>query len=287
MAHPGRVEETEAAAYLDRIAVPWPRRPDVAALRALHRAHLLAVPFENLSIGLGEPISLEPGDLLAKVVTRRRGGFCYELNGAFGLLLETLGFGVRRVAASVYGEAGPGPPLDHLALLVSVPGDRDPWLADVGFGSHSEYPLRFTSRRPQHDPAGTFLLADTREGVGTGTGTDLDVLLDGRPAYRVERRPRSLADFVPMCWWQQTSPKSHFTQSTICSRLTADGRVSLSGRTLIRTSNGTRTETQLPGGSAVLAAYREHFGIALDRVPVLPAPAALARAAPLNIGLWT
>ena len=58
-----------------------------------------------------------------------------------------------------------------------------------------------------------------------------------------------------------------FTQSTICSRLTDDGRISLSGSTLIRTSGGSRTEEQLPSDDAILAAYREHFGIALDRVP--------------------
>jgi N-hydroxyarylamine O-acetyltransferase len=289
----GWVEETQATAYLARIGAPWPQRPDAAALRDLHRAHLLAVPFENLSIALGEPISLEPGDLLSKVVTHRRGGFCYELNGAFALLLETLGFGVRRVAAAVFGASAPGPPLDHLALLVDVPGEHDPWLADVGFGSHSQYPLRFTSRQPQHDPAGTFQLTDAdgpgisgpatgTSGTGTGGAADVDVLLDGRPQYRVERRTRSLADFVPMCWWQQTSPASHFTQSTICSRLTQDGRVSLSGRTLIQTRDGTRTERELASDTAILAAYREHFGIALDRVPVAAPPAgAPAHRAPL------
>jgi N-hydroxyarylamine O-acetyltransferase len=280
----GSVQETQATAYLARIGTPRPQRPDAAALLALHRAHLLTVPFENLSIALGEPISLEPGDLLRKVVTHRRGGFCYELNGAFALLLETLGFGVRRVAAAVFGTGTPGPPLDHLALLVDVPGERDPWLADVGFGSHSQYPLRFTGRQPQRDPAGTFQLADAGgTGIDGAAGSaDVDVLLDGQPQYRVERRTRSLADFVPMCWWQQTSPRSHFTQSTICSRLTQDGRVSLSGGTLIRTRDGTRTEQELTGDAAILAAYREHFGIVLDRVPVAAPPSvAPADRAPL------
>jgi N-hydroxyarylamine O-acetyltransferase len=85
----------------------------------------------------------------------------------------------------------------------------------------------------------------------------------------MEPRERSLADFVPTCWWQQTSPESHFTRSTICSRLTEDGRISLSGRTLIRTSGGSRTEQELPADAAVLAAYRDHFGIMLDQVPVV------------------
>ena len=77
----------------------------------------------------------------------------------------------------------------------------------------------------------------------------------------------ALSSGAPTCWWQATSPASHFTRSTICSRLTKDGRVSISGRTLITTEAGERTERQLPDDAAVLAAYREHFGIALDQAP--------------------
>ena len=82
------MDDKTLAAYLDRIGVARPGVLDEAArLRALHRAHQMAVPFENLSIHLGEPISLDEDDLFGKIVDRRRGGFCYELNGAFALLL--------------------------------------------------------------------------------------------------------------------------------------------------------------------------------------------------------
>ncbi len=248
----------ETAAYLDRIGAGRPDAVGEAELSALHRAHQEAVPFENLSIHLGEPISLAAGDLIGKIVTQRRGGFCYELNGAFALLLEALGARVTRVAARVYGDGRLGPPFDHLALVVHLPAGR--WLADVGFGAHSTYPLRFDSRHEQEDPGGRFLLAAAPEG-------DLDVLRDGEPQYRIELRERSLADFGPTCWWQQTSPESHFTRGPVCSRLVPGGRISLHGATLLRTSGGTKTEEELPSGEAVLAAYREHFGIVLDRVP--------------------
>jgi N-hydroxyarylamine O-acetyltransferase len=95
----------------------------------------------------------------------------------------------------------------------------------------------------------------------------VDVLKDGQPQYRLELRERSLADFAPTCWWQQTSPASHFTRATICSRLTDDGRISVSDRTLIRTGGGGRTEQRLDRDDDLLAAYRDHFGIVLDRVP--------------------
>jgi N-hydroxyarylamine O-acetyltransferase len=254
------MDEKLVREYLRRIDVELPRSADAATLRSLHRAHLLAVPFENLSIHLAQPISLAEDDLIGKIVTRRRGGFCYELNGAFALLLSALGFEVRRVAARVYGDGRIGPPFDHLALVVRSADGSGPWLADVGFGSHSTYPLLMDGRQQQEDPAGLFLIAETPEG-------DLDVLRDAEPQYRVELRERALEDFVPTCWWQQTSPKSHFTRSVICSVLTEDGRVSISGRTLIRTSGGTRTEDQLADAETVLAAYRDYFGISLDREP--------------------
>ncbi len=257
---PATLDKETAAAYLRRIGVPPPVTADAAAVRLLHRAHQMAVPFENLSIHLAEPISLEESDLVSKIVRRRRGGFCYELNGLFALLLEALGASVTRVAARVYGDRGLSPPFDHLALIVRLPDGAGPWLADVGFGSHSDYPLLLDRRGEQDDPAGRFLLADAPDG-------DVDVHRDGRPQYRIEMRERALADFVPTCWWQQTSPQSHFTRGTICSRLTDDGRISISGRTLIRTSGGSRVEQQLPDDAALLSAYGDQFGIILDRVP--------------------
>jgi len=258
------VDHDTLLAYLDRIGVTGPTASDAAGLRALHLAHQLTVPFENLSIHLAEPISLDEGDLVDKIVRRRRGGFCYELNGAFALLLEALGARVSRVAAGVYGEAGLSPPFDHLALVVHPADGSGPWLADVGFGSHSDYPLLLDVRDEQDDPAGRFRLAD----AGAG---DIDVLKDGQPQYRLERRERTLADCVPTCWWQQTSPRSHFTRSTICSLRTPGGRVSISGRTLIQTQDGNRTEQQLGSDGELLTAYRDHFGVVLSQVPNDPA----------------
>ena len=254
------MDDDTAAAYLGRIGMARPALADAAALRALHRAHQVAVPFENLSIHLPEPISLDEADLVDKIVRRRRGGFCYELNGLLALLLEALGARVTRLSAAVYGGGKAGPPFDHLALAVRLPDGTGPWLADVGFGSHSDFPLSLDSRAEQDDPAGRFRLADAGHG-------DVDVLKDGEPQYRLELRARSLADFAPTCWWQQTSPASHFTRATICSRLTDGGRISVSDRTLITTTGTARTEQHLDRDEELLAAYRDHFGIVLDRVP--------------------
>jgi N-hydroxyarylamine O-acetyltransferase len=252
------MDESRVKAYLARIGADLPARPDDGALRELHLRHLLTVPFENLSIHLGEDIVLDEDALVTKIVERRRGGFCYELNGAFGALLSALGYDVAPLAARVFGDDGAGIPYDHLALRVG------PWLVDVGFGSHTDYPLRLDERGDQADPAGTFRIVEARDG-------DLDVVQDGRPVYRLETRPRRLRDFVTGCWWHRTSPESHFTRSLVCSMLTESGRITLNGRKLIRTVDGERHEEELGDDAAVLAAYRTHFGVELDRVPEIRA----------------
>ncbi|KDN23592.1 arylamine N-acetyltransferase family protein [Amycolatopsis rifamycinica] len=249
-------------AYLDRLGVARPAAPDLATLRHLQERHLAAVPFENLSSHLGEPVVLDEEALFGKIVHRRRGGFCYELNGLFAALLRALGYDASLHAAQVFRPDGTlGPPLDHAAIVVSL--DSADWLVDVGFGRFARHPLDLSAVEAQRDPDGEFLVLDAPHG-------DLDVLLDGKPQYRLERRPRPLADFVPMAWWQTTSPESHFTRSLTCSRLTSQGRVTLSGGKLIETVDGVRNEIRLATPEAIRAAYRVYFGMTLTRLPVPP-----------------
>jgi N-hydroxyarylamine O-acetyltransferase len=242
--------------YLERIGVAGGLDAD---LDELQFAHLQHVPFENLSIHLGDPIELTTAALYEKIVTRRRGGFCYELNGLFSRLLVSLGHDVELLAACVYMPTL-SPLFDHMALRV---GDL---LVDVGFGRHSARPLRTDTEDDQPDLFGNFRVVGAEQG-------DLDVLRDGEPQYRVERRPRRMLDFEPTCWWQQTAPTSHFREGPVCSLQVADGgQLTLAARRLIRTSGaGERTETPLNTDAEVLAAYRDRFGVDLDRVPGLGA----------------
>ncbi|MCD9872402.1 arylamine N-acetyltransferase family protein [Streptomyces guryensis] len=263
------MNSAQVDAYLRRLGAERPARALGATadvLRELHLRHLRTVPFENLSIHLGEKIVLEEKRLLDKLVGARRGGFCYELNGAFGALLGALGFDVTLLAARVHGDEGRlGIPYDHLALRVRA-SDGSEWLADVGFGAHSHYPLAFAERGEQEDPGGSFRIVEA--------GPDLDVVVGGRPQYRLEVRPRELGDFVAGAWWHSTSPASHFVQSLVCSRVTEDGgRITLSGRTFKETAaDGAREERELGTDEDVLGAYRERFGIDLGCVPTVRNP---------------
>src|ERR1700712_287542 len=234
------MDDSTAATYLARIGAPaLPAPPTRAALAELMGRHLASVPFENLSIHLGEPVSLDEPAMVEKIVERRRGGFCYELNGAFAALLRHLGYDVTLLAARVYGGSGAGPLFDHLTLRVDL---EQPLLVDVGFGKFLSAPVRLDVRTDQVDPAGTVRIVETLE-------RDLDVHLQGEPTLRIEQRPRELVDFGPTCWYQQTSPTSHFTRSMTCSLPTPDGRVTLSDRLLITTTEGRRTERELGSGA--------------------------------------
>ena len=272
------MDATRRDAYLRRLGAGHPASPTADVLRDLHLRHLRTVPFENLSLHLGEEIVLDEKRLLDKVVGARRGGFCYELNGAFGALLTALGFGVTRLAGRVYGDEGRlGIPYDHLALRVRTVDGGD-WLADVGLGAHCHLPLAFGERGEQEDPGGTFRIAaagtdaaGVRGGPGPEGAADLDVSRNGRPVYRLELRPRALGDFTAGAWWHSTSPASHFTRSLVCSRVTEDGgRITLGGRRFTVTApDGTREVRELGPDEEVLAVYRDRFGIELDAVPAV------------------
>lgn len=253
------MDDQRVTAYLDRIGLPTGKeQPSAAYLRRLQPAHLRSVPFESLSIHLGEPIVLDEDLLYDKIVNRGRGGFCYEQNGLFAALLTALGYDVSLHAAAV--QMGPtlGPPFDHLALRVVA--DGEPWLVDVGFGDFAHEPLRWNARGPQADPSGAFTVEEQ-------AGGDLTVNRDGQAVYHVEPRPRRLSDFVPTCWWQQSSPDSHFTHATVCSMLLPNGRDTIRNRTLIETHDGDRKETEIASDDQLLALYDERFGVKLDKIP--------------------
>jgi N-hydroxyarylamine O-acetyltransferase len=218
-------------------------------LATLTDRHYRAVPFESLSIHLDEPIDLRPEALFDKIVRRRRGGFCYELNGLFGWLLAVAFLGAR-----VHGRDRDTVPLAHLALRVTG-DDGIARLTDVGFGGFCVPALELAG--------GSVQVVPQPDG-------DVEVHApDGGPGYRLDARPYARDDFAPTCYWTATHPDSGFTGGPTCTvPLSPAGRVTLSGNRLIRTAaDGTRTEDDLSDGEA-LAAYRDLFGIVLHRLPV-------------------
>ncbi len=265
----------EVGAYLERIAYEGAVEPSPETLRALHRSHLYTVPFENLDIHLGRPIVLDETALYRKVVSERRGGFCYELNGLFAALLRALGYGVTLLEAGArMGDGGGfGPPFDHLVLAVRCPGEQEAgpeavggrWLADVGFGESFLDPLRFAVGRVHEQDNGAYRIDADQGDYVLRRRAEQDGPWDAEHQFRDV--PRELADFEGMCRYHQSSPDSPFTQRRVCSLATPDGRVTLRDTRLIVNSQGRRSEQPVDGEASYRAALRGHFGIELPDVP--------------------
>lgn len=247
-----------AAAYLERINYRGALAPTADTLRQLQLAHLMSVPFENLSIQACEPIVLDDELLFEKVVRRRRGGFCYELNGLFAWLLRSLGFRVTMLAAEVMNAGGEwGLPFDHMALLVTL---QDRWLVDVGFGDSFLEPLRFEPHTEQMQGRRSYRI-DSDGPRFLVTRRDGDAPWNAQ--YRFDLTPYEYADYAEMCRYHQKSPHSHFTRRRICSLATREGRVTISGTRLIVTTDDWRQEWELPSEKDYVEALRSRFGIVL------------------------
>ena len=252
----------DIAAYLQRINYHGSTVPNAQVLRDLQVAHLLSVPFENLSIHAGEPIVLEDESLFRKIVENRRGGFCYELNGLFGALLRALGFDVTMLSAGVANASGGyAPDFDHMTLMVGL---DERWLVDVGFGDSFREPLLLDERGVQErgsrsyrlDSDGAHLIMMQREN---------DAGEDWQAQYRFTLQPRQYSDYAEMCRYHQTSPQSHFTKGRVCTRATPEGRVTLSEMRLITTiAGGERHERDLADEQEYLALLFQHFGIVMQ-----------------------
>ena len=243
--------------YLKRIGYRGSMEPDARMLLDLHRAHMFTVPFENLDIHLGRPIVLNDEALFEKIVLRRRGGFCYELNGLFCALLRTLGFRVSMLCARVARQDGGfGQPFDHMTLLVEL--DRR-WIADVGFGDSFVEPLVLEEKLSQYQWGKTYRIIRLGDEL---LYQSMDPEGYWNSEYLFGLTPHGYEDYAEMCLYHQTSPQSSFTRKRVCSRATPDGRVTISDRKLILTRNGVRVERELKDGEYAVA-LREYFGVVL------------------------
>ena len=206
-----------AEQYLRRIGLTGERpAPDLASLRELQVAHLVAVPFENLDVFRRTGVTTDLAWSLPKVVERSRGGWCFELNGAFGWLLGELGYTVDYVSCQVFGDGGWGPPLDHCALVVHLDADR--WFVDVGFGDCCMVPVRMADG--EHDA----VPRDVRFAI-EGEGFRMEERhLDGvwRESLQGSFEARRLADFTPRSEYLQTEPGLAWTEKPFATRATAD-----------------------------------------------------------------
>ena len=219
--------------YLARIGYKGRLEPTLSTLTNLHRAHLFSIPYENLDIHLGQRLSLDEMEIFDKLVTQKRGGWCFEMNGLFAWALCELGFSVTLLGAAVnHTRCDDAVRLGHLFLRVDL---EQPYLCDVGFGDGLLEPLplkvgRYRQRFLDYEltcSGSSWHLRNQPYGAASG--------------FCFELKPRKLEDFSSMCHALQTSPESGFVRSTVCSRFHAEGYSVLRGATLRTvTANGVK-----------------------------------------------
>lgn len=216
----------DVQAYLDRIGYGGSTAPNAETLAALQYAHLHAVPYENLDLIRGIPLSLAIDRLYDKIVLRRRGGYCFEVNALFGWLLAELGFEVTNLFARFWrGEPNPPPMLRHHVLKVKADGAY--YLCDVGVGGiiprypvvmaeHLEQPQGHENYRLVRDDSFGWFLQEWKDE-------------DWKPIYSFTEQPALPVDYAVASFWCEHSPESFFHRRAMLSLRTEGGRNTVDG----------------------------------------------------------
>jgi N-hydroxyarylamine O-acetyltransferase len=248
-----------AEAYLERIHFTGSVRPTEDLLIEIQRAQLHTIPFENFDILLERGISLEPAAICKKLVNRKRGGYCFELNGLFRMALQAFGFEARALLARVHLAGTPGG-RGHQIALVTIGGRQ--WIADVGFGNPGlRIPIPLELDRPF--PQGGRQVRLTAAGH---VGTMLQARVDGQwqNLYSFEMGHVFPADILYGNHYASTHPNSLFTSARIAALAIEGGVITLMNTTLKRTVAGNEQVQTLVEGPDYLEALQTHFNIELD-----------------------
>jgi len=266
-------DDFDLDAYFARIGYGGPAKPDLATLSALHAAHVAAIPFEGLNPLAGLPVKLDLASLQAKMVARRRGGYCFEQNHLFRGALEAIGFTVTGLGARVVWMSPPGAPLGprgHMLLKVDV--DGAPWLADVGFGAHLlDAPLRLDVGPEQATPVARYRLQQDGDLLALAACQNDD----WRRCYVFDLSPQLPADYEVANWYMSTFP-GIFTNMLVIERLTGEARFNLVNTRLTeRRPGGTASERTLASADELAAVLDEVF----DIEPPVPAAQLFAKIA--------
>ena len=247
-------------AYLDRIGYSGDRSPTPATLAGIIAGHAASIPFEAIDVLLGKGIDTAPEPVFDKLVTRRRGGYCFEQNGLMMRSLAALGFSVEpRLARVLWMRPADAPPAraTHMALKVRIDG-RD-WLADAGFGNGTPTaPLAFDTSEPQTTPLETFHLRPTDD------GPVLEISIAGKwaPVYGIIDRVPSEADLAEANLFTSTHPESRFVRDLMLARATTEARFLLLGnRLMTRRAKGGADVRTFESAETLAEALRTVFGL--------------------------
>ena len=252
-------------AYLDRIGYRGALRPDLSVLIALQHAHICAVPFENLDVQFGRPVTTSIEAAYDKIVGNKRGGWCYEQNGLFGWVLEQIGFDVSRVAGAVMRQdKGDASLANHLCLLVTMPESSTRYLVDVGFGGSMLKPIELLEGEHAQAPfrLGLKKTADAHWRFSEYLG-------DGQFSYDFLDEPANESALQEKCTTMQSDPSSNFVLNLVIQLRSQEQHLALRGRVLhVATSNGVAKRV-LNSADEIVATLAAQFDLNLPEVAEL------------------
>lgn len=249
--------------YLERIGFSGIVRPSLETMADLLRCHVLSVPFENLDVQLGVPVSIEPDSAFDKIVGRGRGGWCYEQNGLFGWALAEIGFDVTRVAAAVRrNERGESALANHLCLLVRTPDDPESvFLADVGFGGSMIAPIPLEAAQHEQVP---FRLGLQR--LADGHWRFIEESVSDTVSYDFLAEVGDESAMSAKCDWLQTDPGSSFVLTLVAQRRTPRAHVSLRGRVFKRVTSDEKETRLVQSADELVETLKDTFRLDVPEV---------------------
>jgi N-hydroxyarylamine O-acetyltransferase len=240
-------------AYLDRIGYTGSRAPTLETLTAIHRAHLMTIPYENLNLHIGRDLPLGQAQAFEKIVGQKRGGWCCEMNGLMAWVLTEMGYVVSLLASGVMEQPqGDGSEGEHLVLLVRIDGRS--WLVDVGFGNGIFEPIPMEVGSYTQ---GSLTYALSRSG-------DVWFFKNhqyGGAGFVFTLTPREMPHFTEMCRFLQTDPTGRFVTKTICFRFTEQGYDMLIGAVLTSVTGADVSERVIESQAEYEQALAEKFGL--------------------------
>ncbi|MDR1328409.1 MAG: arylamine N-acetyltransferase [Oscillospiraceae bacterium] len=253
--------QNELDNYFARIGYCGAADATLETLTALHTGHTFSIPFENLDVFYGRAISLEPDSLYGKLVTRRRGGYCFEMNGLFSRVLTELGFRVTRLLARCTFN-GAYTAKTHEVMVVEIGGQA--YLCDVGYGADGiagPLPLvvgaevaQFTNTyRFSEDPRFGFVL---ERGAGGGF----------EPMYAFTLEECLPVDYELSNHYTATHPSSFFRMMKFVTMPTPEGRITLTDNSFKTVADGRVTEAHVSGDAELAELLTRHFGLDFDSI---------------------
>lgn len=276
----------QLAGYLARIGLAETPRADAAGLLEVQAAQRQHIPFESLSIHLGEGVACDSASVFAKLVERRRGGFCFEHNQLLADMLAAAGFDVRLLLARVLLGSPPDiTPRTHCLVLVTIEGED--WIADAGFGGSYAPPMRLADgelaqsgdgarhRLRKIGEDGQLPGAWVLERIGPVDSTDGRARDDSNweAQFAFDMAQVAPADMALGCHWAATHPSSRFCCFTVVSRCLPDGFVSLVDRQFSQWRKGATPERrEIASPAEYRALLSAEFGLDFSESEVARLP---------------